>query len=250
MKTLFGWFLVLAVLCTSIALPALAEPITVADADACFGQRAGQFGGRLSSDEQTVDGTYVQYNVSGNVAINTYLIQMQTMGYTVAGTTIDEHLFLCQGSVAVVGLVYNPATGDLRVYYDSGNEYAVLQPGAIPTAAPKGRTCFSCGGSGVCSCGDGYLMGERCLTCGGSAICQWCHGDGMIADNENYGNRPNAPEGVCAICYGGGVCQICRGAGRISGIATYGQGGSGYVTCSGCDGSGRCEYCGGTGRDD
>ena len=245
MKKVFGWLLVLAVLCATVALPALAETITVADAGAYFSAERSNDkryeNGRIYNDTYTVSGPYDVFAPACESGIGDYVTQMKSLGWTVASTNDGNAAFFLRDGTPLVGMIYQPDTDTMYVYYQEGCQVEV---------ARLAWTCFSCGGSGVCSCGDGYLMGERCLTCGGSAICQWCHGDGMTSDNENYGNRPSVPEGVCAICYGDGVCQICMGAGRISGIATYGPGGSDYVTCSGCNGSGRCEYCNGTGRDD
>ena len=247
MKKLFGWLLVLAVLCTIIALPALAETITVADAVAYFANESTGYqscdGGSIYNDTYKVSGPFDEFPAAVESGISDYVTQMKSLGWSVASTSDGNAAFFLRNGMPLVGMIYKPATDTMQVYYQEGYQVEV---------APLGWECFSCNGSGVCfMCdGDGMMGGWSCAQCGGSGICQWCHGDGMTAENENYGNRPDAPEGVCAICYGSGVCQICWGAGRISGIATYGQGGSDYVTCSGCNGSGDCEYCNGTGRDD
>lgn len=50
--------------------------------------------------------------------------------------------------------------------------------------------------------------------------------------------------GTCCICHGSTTCQSCYGRGGMS-YNTWGQGGSGWVTCSGCNGTRRCKYCNG-----
>ncbi len=247
MKKVFGWLLVLAVLCMMATLPALAETITVADAGACFGATGERLSGWLHNNLYEVNGSYSVFSVSDVGAIDRFIEDMKSLGWSVSGSSAENYAFFCWHDDPLVGLIYYPESNELRVYYDSDATYTV----SSVAQAPVGHKCFICGGTGVCvSCdGDGeWITGQPgCFECGGNGVCPWCHGDGTVSDNENY---KDVPEGVCAICEGSGVCQICWGAGRISGIATYGQGGSDYVDCSGCDGNGICEYCDGTGRDD
>ncbi len=244
MRKQFSWLLVLILLCTSLVWPALAETITVVDAVAYLTNANSIHtvygGGSIEVGSYKVSGAREDYSAANESGIADYVTQMQELGWKVVRDEDGNTYFFLRNGVPLVCIFYTPYDDNVAIFYQEGYQVEV---------AALSWSCFSCGGSGVCSCGDGYLMGSRCSVCGGTAICPWCHGDGMISANENYGNRPNAPVGVCDICYGSGTCQICMGAGRISGIATYGQGGSDYVTCSGCNGSGRCEYCNGTGLD-
>ncbi len=66
---------------------------------------------------------------------------------------------------------------------------------------------------------------------------------GGAQENAAASNSYTYPvEEKCDICHGSGICQVCFGRGYFT-YNTWGQGGSGKVTCEGCQGDRQCKYC-------
>ncbi len=186
----------------------------------------------------------INVNEFGTDAIDQFCSKMEDLQYTLTpiGDSEVRAVFFEKGNAKIL-LAYFYENKELILCYQANIAFTFEES----EQASGGHECIICTGDGVCSTchGKGTWFDNTCFECKGKKTCQTCHGDGYVETNENYGD---VPAGVCALCRGSGICQVCYGRGRFF-VATYGQGGSNYVTCSGCNGNRKCKYCEGTGKD-
>lgn len=174
----------------------------------------------------------------------------------------------CYGSGLYLGRTCQKCSGTGKCTVCKGTHKITAKVNVVDeNAVPEGKEfkkCGLCKGSGVCYYCNGTKVwfGKKCSTCSETGICSYCGGSGgelkdkpapstesSSSGSSSSGNIGSlnlcfscGGTGNCNICHGGGLCQVCFGRGGMS-VPTYGQGGSGWVTCKGCNGSRRCKYC-------